>query len=656
MSLYLTLRMAEIIKILSSTNEFITSDKLALKLGVTSRTIREDIKTINYKMKEFKTEIVSKKSKGYKITVESEDQLKKLLYKVEAENSLFNNTSVTVTPEDRVQFIIKRLLYSNKSIKIESFMNELYVSESTIKNDLKRIKQVLNSYNIKIVKDHQGIRADGNEVNKRFCISDYFIHSEEFDNRLILKLVNSFGYYFFEDDINKIKKIILDELNRNDMEVMDDTLNKIVIHIMIAIGRIKSGQHISSINHIEFLKKENEYRIAEKINKSIETLYDIQNPEQEIEYVALHLVGNRLGKKGEISLPNLKLYLGKEIFQLTMEIMEQTKIGLKGLHIDKDEELFYSLGLHLKQLVTRLTFNMNIRNPMIDEIKIKYPLAFETGVIAAHCVEKATGFQVNQNEIGFLALHLGAAIERQRIKYVSKKKIALVCASGMATSELLLTKLSHVLGNSYNLTGVYALHQLDELLKQKPDFILTTVPIERHLEIPVVHVPSILDDKDVIKVQNTLKKMQNKNNVIQPFFRRELFFRNLKPETKMEMLETMTKAMINQGYIEKEIRDSIMERERISPTSIGNMVAIPHPLHMISNQSFICTAVLEKPLIWSETEEVQLVMIIALEKRLQTKFQEIFESLYEIIQSPDNVKKLCLSKNYDAFLDIIGSI
>lgn len=81
--------------------------------------------------------------------------------------------------------------------------------------------------------------------------------------------------------------------------------------------------------------------------------------------------------------------------------MEQTKIGLKGLHIDEDEELFYSLGLHLKQLVTRLTFNMNIRNPMIDEIKIKYPLAFETGVIAAHCVEKATGFQVNQNEIGF---------------------------------------------------------------------------------------------------------------------------------------------------------------------------------------------------------------------------------------------------------------
>lgn len=656
MSLYLTRRMAEIIKILSSTNEFITSEKLALQLEVTSRTIREDIKTINHKIKEFKTEIVSKKSKGYKITAESENQLKTLLYKVESENLMVEDNSVTVTPEDRVRFMIKRLLYSNESIKIESFMDELYVSDSTIKNDLKKIKQVLNSYNIKVVKDNQGIRAKGNEVNKRFCISDYFIHSEEFDYPLILKLVNSFGHHFSNEDINKIKKIILDELTENNIEVMDDTLNKIAIHILIAIGRIKSGQHIRSVSNMESLKAENEYRIAKKINESIEMLYNIKNPEQEIEYVTLHLVGNRLGRKGKIALPNLKLFLGAEIFQLSMDIMEQTKIGLKGLHIDEDEELIYSLGLHLKQLVTRLTFNMNIRNPMIDEIKIKYPLAFETGVIAAHCVEKTTGFQVNQNEIGFLALHLGAAIERQRRKSISKKKIALVCASGMATSELLLTKLSNVLDNSYNLIGAYALHQLDELLKQKPDLVLTTVPIERHLEIPVVHMPSILDDKDIITIQNSLKKVHDKKKMIHPFFSRELFFLHLKTDTKMETLQTLTKAMTQRGYIDEEIQDSIMERERISPTSIGNMVAIPHPLHMLSNQSFICTAILDKPLKWSAAEEVELVLIIVLEKRLQTKFQEIFESLYEIIQSSQNVKKLCSSKNFDEFLEVIESI
>ncbi|PAV28313.1 hypothetical protein CIL05_16890 [Virgibacillus profundi] len=654
MHLYLTVRMVEIIKILSSANEFVTGKELATKLGVTSRTIREDIKIINHEINRYGVEILSQKSKGYKVPLASQEQLKVLLNKVETERLTLEVNSVT--PEDRVRFITKKLLYSNESIKIELLVDELYVSDSTIKNDLKKVKEILNKYNIKVVNDNKGIQAKGNEINKRFCISDYFIHSEEIDNSLIIKLVSSFGYHFSDEDINKIKTIILHELSKNDIEVTDNTLNKIAFHIIIAIGRIKSGQPISSISNMESLKGESEYRIAIRINESIENLYSIKIPEQEIAYTTLHLVGNRLGQKGNISLSDLKLFLGEDTFQLSLDIVEQTRISLKGLNISDDEELIYSLGLHLKQLVTRLTFNMNIRNPMVREIKIKYPLAFETGVIAAHCVEKETGFKVNENEIGFLALHFGAAIERQRIKSISKKKVALVCASGMATSELLLTKLSHFLDNTYNLIGAYALHQLDELLKQNPDFILTTVPIERALDIPVVHVPSILDDKDVSVIQSSLEKNHNRKKIISQFFSKEMFFSGLKTKTKEETLDFLTRKMIQQGYIDTEIQKSIMERERISPTSIGNMVAIPHPLNMVSERSFICTAILDKQVKWSPNEEVELVMIIVLEKRWQAKFQEIFESLYEIIQSSENVQSLCKKGNFNEFLEIIDSI
>jgi lichenan operon transcriptional antiterminator len=646
--------MSEVIRILSSANKFVTSKELATKLGVTSRTIREDIKIINYNINEYGAEILSKKSKGYKIPIASQEKLKTLLDKVNTERLTLAVNSVT--PEDRVRFITKKLLYSNKSISIESLLDELYVSDSTIKNDLKKVKEILNQYNIKVVKDNQGIQAKGNEINKRFCISDYFIYSEEIDNSLIIKLVNSLGYYFSDEDINKIKEIMLHELAENDIEVTDNTLNKVAIHIIIAIGRIKCGQPISSISNIESLKNESEYQIALKINKSIEKLYSIKIPDREIAYTTLHLVGNRLGQKGETSLSDLKLFLGEDILHLSMDIVKQTGIRLKGLNISDDKELIYSLGLHLKQLVTRLTFNMNIRNPMVDEIKIKYPLAFETGVIAAHCVEKETGFQVNENEIGFLALHFGAAIERQRIKSISKKKIALVCASGMATSELLLTKLSHLLDNTYNLIGAYAVHQLDELLKQHPDFVLTTVQIDRDLDIPVVHVPSILDDKDVSVIQNSLKENHNKQKLISQFFSKELFFPGLKTKTKEETLDFLTREMIQRGYIDSEIQNSIMERERISPTSIGNMVAIPHPLNMGSEQSFICTAILDKRVKWSPNEEVELVMIILLEKRWQAKFQEIFESLYEIIQSSENVQDLCKKRSFNGFLKFIDSI
>ncbi|WP_373893790.1 transcription antiterminator [Virgibacillus sp. CBA3643] len=654
MLLYLTTRMTDVIKILSSTDQFTTSVELASQLGVTSRTIREDIKVINDKIKTYQTQIISKKSKGYKISSQSTEQLEVLLNTIESEHLSINDNSIT--PDDRVRFIIKRLLYSNESIKLQSLADELFVSVSTIKNDLKRVKDILNKYNIKVIKTNRGIQAKGNEINKRFCISDYFIYNEEINHSFIIKLVNNFGYHFSDKDINQIKEILLKELKENKVEITDETLNKIAIHIIIAIGRIKSGQPISSIGNIDYLKSESEYKIANSINRKIETLYNIQFSEHEIAYTTLHLVGNRLGQKHDAMLTDMKMYLGVDTFQLSVDLVERSKIALKGCNLDEDEELIYNLGLHLKQLVTRLRYDMNIRNPLVNKIKIKYPLAFEAGVIAAQGVESETGFQVNENEIGFLALHFGAAIERQRIKTTKKKKIALVCASGMATSGLLLTKLSNALDHTYNLIGAYSLHQLDELLKQQPDLILTTVPIERELVIPVIQVPSILYDKDVTVIQNSLEKIHNKDKIISLFFRKELFFPNLTMKTKVDTLDFLTRTMIQEGYIDNRIKESIIDRERISPTSIGNMVAIPHPLNMESNQSFICTALLNEPVKWSSHEEVKLVIIIVLDRNLQSKFQEIFETLYDIIQSPDNVQNISRMQNFSEFIEYIESI
>ncbi len=654
MPLYLTARMAEIIKILSSADGFVTSNELAKKLGVTSRTIREDIKIINGTINIYGTQITPKKSKGYKLFFDSEKQRNLLLNKIETERLMFDVNSVAL--EDRVRFIVQKLLCSTKSIKLELLGDELYVSDSTIKKDLKRVKEILKEYNITVVKDNKGIKAKGNEINKRFCISDYFINSGKIENIFIIKLINCFGNNFSDGDMKKIKEIILSQLDKNNIQITDEILNKIAIHILIAVGRIKNGQPVSSIRNIEYLKSKDEYEVAKRINHFIESLYNVKFSEQEIAYTTLHLAGNRLGQKEKILLSDLELFLGDDIFKLSVDIVEQIKIGLKGLDIYEDKKLIYNLGLHLEQLVMRLTYNMNIRNPLVNKIKIQHPLAFEAGVIAAHCVEKETGFQVNDNEIGFLALHFGAAIERQRIISVSKKKVALVCASGMATSELLLTKLSHVLDNNYNLIGVYALHQLDKLLKQNPDFILTTVPIERKLDLSVIHVPSILNNRDILEIQNSLRNIHKKKKTISQFFSKELFFPGFKAKTKEEALEFLTCTMIQMSYIDTKIKNSILERERISPTSIGNAVAIPHPMDMISAQSFICTALLSKPLKWSSSEEVKLILIIVLEKRLQAKFQEIFESLYDIIQSPENVQDLCEKRDFNQFLAAIDSI
>ncbi|ASN04295.1 BglG family transcription antiterminator [Virgibacillus necropolis] len=652
---HLNKRMLKALKLLSKTNDYLSSIHLSQKMGVTSRTVREDIKNLNHILKEYSIFIDSSRGNGFKLS-NSSGELNTLINQFE--NVLSDNDFNPIMPEDRVRYMIKKLLYSPESIKIQAFVEDLYVSESTIKNDIQRAKLILNKYNISISKDNKGLYVEGHELNKRFCISDYLIHSSAIDDRLILSFINNNSYIISDSDLVKIKSTILYYLNEENMVISDFALKKIAVHIAIVISRIKTGQYIDlKSEDFSNLTNEGEYRISGEIVKAIGKEFKMSFSQDETVYMTMHLVGNRISQAGGIPTDLLN-YLGEDIYKLSYKILNEVGSWIKEIDLKKEKEFVYSLGLHLKQLLHRLSFNMNIRNPMLSIIKIKYPLAFEAGVVSAKTIMKETGFQINENEIGFLALHFGVVIEKQRLQTLStkKKKIALVCASGMATSELLLTKLSHILGSNYYMIGTYALHQIDELTNQQPDIILTTVPIEEEVSIPILIVPSILDDSDIDSIKGSLTKLEGETSSISQFIKEDLFFQSLTITTKHEALQFLTEKMIDKGYINDKIKQSILARENISSTAIGNMVAIPHPLEVEMNQSCICTAILEHEIPWNAGEDVSIIFIIVLEEKWRPKFQEIFIGLYDIIHSSDNVLTLSKQKNFYDFIGMINSM
>ncbi|MCH1922253.1 PRD domain-containing protein, partial [Shewanella sp. A3A] len=91
--------------------------------------------------------------------------------------------------------------------------------------------------------------------------------------------------------------------------------------------------------------------------------------------------------------------------------------------------------LHLKPAMNRYRYGMNLRNPMLDAIKANYPVAFETAVLAGLVLEQETGLHVEENEIGYLALHFGAAMERSKLQH-APKRCMIVCASGIGSARL----------------------------------------------------------------------------------------------------------------------------------------------------------------------------------------------------------------------------
>lgn len=645
-------RMTGILKALTEANDYITSHTLAYELGVTPKTIHTDIKQLKSLMNYENIDIKSKRGLGYKINCDSLDKVKSLLIEM---NKLHYATDLNlITSDERAKFIIKELLYANKCITIEYMINELFVSESTIKNDLQIAKTILNKYNIKLEKTNEGLYADGHEVNKRFCISNYLIYGSKLEG---ISVINLFEYQNHDSafDIRKVKSIILQQFKDEAMHISDDVLTKITVHIFIAMERINTNQYVSFKEEgLEYLRHEIEYNISRKIVNAIKKTFGTSFSEEETAYITLHIIGNRLTYKNNKTDFNSSTFLGEDIYQIAIQILYEISDWLNINYLKKDQALIYDLGLHLKQLLHRLTFKMNIRNLLLNKIKIKYPLAFEAGVIAAKVISRITGYKVNENEIGFLALHIAAAIERNQVyQSEQKRKVALVCASGVATSGLLLTKLSYELNSEYFVMGAYALHQIDELIEQSPDVILTTIKIDKELDLPIIEIDPVINDMDINYIKKHLTQIDNENITFSQLLKEDLFFPGLTNKTKQATLETLMNYMVQKGYIDENIRESVFSRENLSPTAIGNRVAIPHPVDINISNSCICIGILDKPIKWSDTEQVSIVFIVVLSDELKPEFQTIFSEFYDIVHSLEQMDRLKRRKNYDDFLSAI---
>lgn len=159
--------------------------------------------------------------------------------------------------------------------------------------------------------------------------------------------------------------------------------------------------------------------MATEIVSALEQNMKSSFPLVEVAYIAVHLLGVRTVVSARMDEVEIKQIIDKDIYELTIEILDQIDQQLK-MNIHNDQELLIAFCLHLKPVINRYQYGMNLRNPMLDEIKANYPLAFEAGIIAAEVIKQRLHIHIEENEIGYLAIHIGVAMERKKMEGAPK--------------------------------------------------------------------------------------------------------------------------------------------------------------------------------------------------------------------------------------------
>jgi len=519
-------RTKKILKILLNNEGFTVVESVAEKIGVSSRTIRRELPRVDNWLKKHDYQLQKKKGTGIKLDLEKEEKAKiKNLLNIESVENYYS-------PDERKIIILSELLKSQQPTKLFNFTMMTNVSEATISHDLDEIENWVKDYNLKLIrKQGLGVYIEGRESNIRKAsinllyenldINELFkIMQKKFSEKNIdnsreslsrSRLLNLIGL----DTIHILDNFIQGIEESLDYRLADDSYIALMVHLSIALKRIKDGEEISIKSEVlDELKQSREYVIASGLVSSIAEAFSVDIPEAEIGYVTMHLKGSK--GRGGIYSDEVSMTEDYKLVLLTRKIIEKAEIEL-GIYLEDDEQLLIGLVRHLEPTIHRIKLNMDIRNPLLEEIKENYKRLFEVSKKCAEILAEEEDIEVPESEAAYIAMHLGSAVERKR-KPVSRFRAAVACTSGIGASRLLASRLSSEFDN-LEIVGLISTIDFDkeELDNMNVDLIISTVEIPES-SLPVVVVNPLLNDKHQRQIREFLishkAKSKSKNRKI----------------------------------------------------------------------------------------------------------------------------------------------
>jgi lichenan operon transcriptional antiterminator len=635
-------RQRDIILSLTKAKEPVTAEWMAKELGVSDRTVRTEIKELQSQNNSLGIIIESVRGKGYQLVIKDYDAFERE-FTPNAYDSVEEIQSDFSNQENRVLYILKRFLLEKEPLKLENLEEDLFISKPRLQNDLKVVREILESYHLKLVsRPHYGTHVEGDEYMKRLCFSNYIL-SRNSNLNIDSKSLQLLDEKLFE----KLKDIIIKKVNEYKIEISDIALENLATHISIGCKRIEKGFVIENLEHDLTGKYPFEKIVANEIVKEVEEFTGLKFPESEIDYIIVHLLGTKLIHKNTLN----EFSKFDELGSIIHCMLEKLKTELNW-DFHEDSEFIQALTLHIRPAMNRLRYNMNIRNPLLDEIKMKYPSAFEGAAIASRCINEYLGIVVGEHEIAYIALHIGVALERMKTIQKKAKRVIVVCASGVGSAKLLFYRLKNEFKEEIDIVGTTNYYQLNEYDLSSIDFIISTIPLKEDTGIPVQVVNTFLGERDIANIRKGLSSVKECED--QSYLDGSRVFIHKDFEDKEGVIHFMCEELYKQKLVSVDYANLVLEREALAPTSFGNLVAIPHPLTPVTEETFWTVCTLKKPIEWTDKHMVQFICLLNIRKEPGDDLERMYKRLIAIIENSTTVQKILKSESSEEIIKILN--
>ncbi|ALU79312.1 PRD domain-containing protein [Listeria monocytogenes] len=606
-------------------NKWVTSNELAAFCECTTRTIRNNI----YKINEVTPNLINSTKQGYQINL----------------NIPFEFQSESDVTERKSKLLLELIKNSTKGVDLFELADILYISEVTLKKDIQQLKNELKEADVKIVISKDRIKLIGKERAKRKYMISLLYEEGGYRESIKSRIQEMIEFV----SIDKLQNIVKEVLAQESITTNQYSMMNIVLHYAISIVRIQQGNTLIETQKTLIRKHSKEYEISKKIAKILSEEYQIHFSEAETKQLGLLYVGLQNEQSANANHGELDQFVDKKIIdalKIVLANVEETYL------IDlQNEQLFIKLAIHVQSLYYRSRYKAYTRNLSLLDIKTSYPVTFDIAVYISSLLQEKLAIDFNEDEISFIALHIGSFLESENRDYL-RLEIGLLVDDYHDLRTNMLKKLRARFENEATIELIE-----NEDYEENFDIILTTnrdVALEKAGSI---FIHPLLTTKDIKKITSRIqtKKKILENNIrgqqIDRYIVRSLYSNQIDPSelTPAKIREQMISKMEKQNFVTPEFKEKVEKREQMAPTSFPSGIAIPHSIKNDALQSGVSIMTLQEPIYWNDVK-VKIIALVAISKKDATEFNDFFEKFVEIVSEPINTKRLSMVESFEEFI------
>lgn len=619
-------RLAQLFSLLQ--NETLPQDELAQRLSVSTRTVRADITALNALLLPYGAQFMLIRGSGYRLNVDDPT-----LYQTLAETAP-KAQHIPRTAQDRINFLLIRFLTSAFSLKLEDLADEWFVSRATLQSDMVDVRERFQRYQLTLeTRPRHGMKLFGSEVSIRACLTDLlWEHAQQGG----LPLPVDKGGLSAEGSA-RLARELQEILTRHHVRLTDEGERFIRLYSAVVVRRASEGYPLAEFSAEDVAQ--NVRDAARELVGMLQQLAGKALSAAEEEWLCVHLAARQVQDvdPGTISADDDEALVNYILRYINTQY---------NYNLLDDAQLHADLLTHIKTMITRVRYQIMIPNPLLDNIKQHYPMAWDMTLAAVSSWGKYTPYAISENEIGFLVLHIGVGLERHyNIGYQRQPRVLLVCD----TSNAMVRMIEATLQRKYpqlEIAATLSQREYELLEAVAEDFVISTVRIGEK-DKPVVTIAPFPTDYQLDQIGKLVLVDRTRPWMLDKYFD-EAHFRVIDtPIDRQTLFAELCQQLQEEGFVDAGFYDSVVEREAIVSTMLGDGIALPHALGLLAKKTVVYTVIAPNGMVWGD-ETAHIIFLLAISKSEYEEAMAIYDIFVTFLRERA-MTRLAATGSFDEF-------